>query len=71
MEMTEILTLKMLCTELKLNGREAREALRAAVLDGKQHPELAKAHKAKSPWQWVKGSPAEKEARALFVKQPV
>ena len=66
--MTEIVTLKMLCTELKLNGREAREVLRAAALDAKKNPELVKAHKAKAPWQWVKGSAAEKEARALFSK---
>ena len=27
------------------------------------NPELAKARKPRTPWQWVKGSPAEKEAK--------
>lgn len=59
----EIITLKQLCTELKLDPREARERLRAAAGDAKKNPELAKMHKPRSPWQWVKGSAAEKEAR--------
>jgi predicted transcriptional regulator len=29
----------------------------------KANPELAKARKPRTPWQWVKGSAAEKEAR--------
>lgn len=59
----EIITLKQLCTELKVDPREARERLRAAARDAKKHPELAKMHKPRTPWQWAKGSPAEKEAR--------
>ena len=61
--MSDIITLKQLCLELKLDRREAREILRAAVKDTKNYPELFKSHKAKSAWQWNKASPAEKEAR--------
>jgi hypothetical protein len=63
---TEIITLKQLCTELKLDPREARERLRAAARDARKHPELAKLHKPRTPWQWVKGSAGEKEARGLL-----
>jgi len=61
----EIVTLKQLCAELKLDPREARERLRAAVRDAKKHPELAKMHKPRTPWSWVKGSEGEKEARVV------
>lgn len=61
--MPEIITLKALCKELKLDPREARERLRAAAGDAKTNPELAKARKPRTPWQWVKGSAAEKEAK--------
>lgn len=61
--MADIVTLKDLCEELKLDPREARERLRAAASDAKANPELAKARKPRTPWQWVKGSAAEKEAR--------
>jgi hypothetical protein len=46
--------------------REARERLRDAVTSQWKYPEPAKAHKPRSPWQWVKGSAGEKEARNLF-----
>lgn len=37
----------------------------------KANPELAKARKPRTPWQWLKGSAAEKEARrALQPKKP-
>ena len=62
--MADIITLKQICTELKLDPRESRERLRAAARDAKKHTELAKTHKARAPWTWVKGSPGEKEARA-------
>lgn len=52
----EIITLKALCAELKIDPKEARERLRDAVHDTNKHPELAKSHKPRSPWQWVKGS---------------
>jgi hypothetical protein len=61
--MTDIVTLKAICDELKIDPREARERLRAAASDAKANPELAKARKPRTPWQWVKGSAAEKEAR--------
>ena len=62
----ELVTLKQLCTELKVNAREARERLRGAVREPKKYPELAKSRKPRTPWQWVKGSPGEKEARAAI-----
>ena len=61
--MADIITLKQICTELKLDPREARERLRAAARDAKKHPELAKTHKARAPWTWVRGTAGEKEAR--------
>ena len=60
--MSDIVTLKTICDELKIDPREARERLRAAASDAKAKPELAKARKPRTPWQWVKGSAAEKEA---------
>ena len=64
--MADIVTLKALCAELKINPRDAREKLRDAVRDPKKYPELAKAHKPRAPWQWVKGSAGEKEAKGVF-----
>lgn len=66
--MSDIITLKTLCEELKIDPREARERLRAAASDAKMNPELAKARKPRSPWQWLKGSAAEKEARNALKK---
>ena len=68
--MADIITLKQICTELKLDPRESRERLRAAARDAKKHPELAKTHRARAPWTWVKGSPGEKEARAAVKGLP-
>lgn len=59
--MTDITTLQQLCNEQKTAATQARKLLRAALAGGK-HPELNKAHKPKSAWQWAKGSAAEKEA---------
>jgi hypothetical protein len=56
-------SLKAICSEMKLDPRIAREKLRIAVREAKKYPELAKAHKPRSAWEWPKGSPAEKEAR--------
>ncbi|MGC8203223.1 hypothetical protein ACP2AV_11020 [Aliiroseovarius sp. PTFE2010] len=64
--MSDIITLKTLCEELKIDPREAREKLRAAVSDAKANPELAKTRKPRTPWQWVKGSGAEVEARKIL-----
>ena len=63
--MADIITLKQICSELKLDPREARERLRTAARDAKKHPELAKTHRARAPWTWVKGSPDEKAARIV------
>ena len=56
-------SLKAICAEMKVDPRIAREKLRIAVRDAKKFPELAKAHKPRSAWDWPKGSAAEKEAR--------
>lgn len=64
----EIITLKALCDELKLDPREARERLRDAARDPKKYPELVKSHKPRAAWQWLKGSAGEKEARRLFAR---
>jgi len=66
--MSDIITLKTLCEELKIDPREARERLRAAVSDAKTNPELAKGRKSRTPWQWVKGSGAHSEAKVALKK---
>jgi hypothetical protein len=65
----EIVTLKHLCTELKVDPHEAREKLRLAVRDAKKNPELAKSHKPGHAWEWPKGAPALKEVRAALTAQ--
>jgi len=62
----ETVTLKQLCTELKVDPREAREKLRLAVRDTKKNPELAKSHKPGHAWEWPKSSLALKEVRAAL-----
>lgn len=64
--MADIVTLKTICDELKIDPREARERLRAAASDAKANPELAKGRKPRTPWQWVMGSKAEKEALSVL-----
>jgi hypothetical protein len=59
-------SLKAICSEMKLDPRIAREKLRIAVRDTKKYPELAKTHKSRSTWEWPKGSAAEKEARSAL-----
>lgn len=62
----ELITLKALCAEFKVDPREAREKLRAAARDAKKFPQLAKEHKPRAAWAWTKGSPSYAEAvRAL------
>ncbi len=61
-----MITLKQICAELKLDPREAREMLRSADL--KKYPDLVKGRKPRTPWQWEKGSKAEKQARALLAE---
>jgi hypothetical protein len=62
----EMVTLKQLCTELKVDPREARERLRLAVRDSKKNPELARSHKPGQTWEWPKSSAALKEAKAAL-----
>ena len=62
----DIVTLKQLCTELKVDSREARERLRLAARDAKKNPELAKSHKPGHTWERPKNSIALKEARAAL-----
>jgi hypothetical protein len=62
----EMVTLKQLCTELKVDPREAREKLRLAVRDAKKNPELAKSNKPGHAWEWSKSSPAVKEVRSVL-----
>jgi hypothetical protein len=57
---------KAMCSDLKLDPRLAREKLRIAVRDSKKYPELAKAHKPRRAWEWVKGSLAKKEAHSAL-----
>lgn len=64
--MSDIITLKALCEQMKIDPREARERLRAAVTDAKANPALAKSRKPRTPWQWVKGFEAEKAARSIL-----
>ena len=61
----EMVTLKQLCAELKVDPREARERLRLALRDTKKNAELAKSHKPGHTWEWPKSSTALKEARIV------
>lgn len=57
---TEVVTLKQICTELKIDPTEARVKLRAA---GKRLR-----HTAGKPWEWSKGSPVIKEVGAILTE---
>ena len=61
--MSEIITLKQLCEELNIAPRKARIKLREAI---KENPELAKNHKSRTQWRWVKGSEEWKEIEELI-----
>jgi hypothetical protein len=63
----EKISLKAICSEMKLDPRIAREKLRIAVREAKKFPELAKAHKPRSAWEWPRGSAAENEARSALI----
>ncbi|MDI4655352.1 hypothetical protein [Xanthobacter autotrophicus] len=63
----EMVTLKAICAELKIDPRLAREKLRIAAREAKKFPELAKTHKPRLAWEWPKGSEAEKQARAALL----
>ncbi|MBP7722471.1 MAG: hypothetical protein KA155_08030 [Alphaproteobacteria bacterium] len=58
----ETVSLKAICKEKKLCPRLSRMLLREAVKDTKRYPALAKAHKARTPWMWTKGSKELQEA---------
>ena len=62
----EMITLKQLCNELKVDPREAREKLRLAARDAKKNPELAKSHQPGHSWEWP-NSAALKEARMALI----
>ena len=62
--MADTMTIKELCEELKLDPRLTRMKLREAVKDTEKHPTLAKMHKPRTPWRWLKGSPEDKAIRA-------
>lgn len=64
--MPDEITSKVLCAELGVEPRIAREKHRIAAREPKKYPSLAKAHKPRQPWEWVKGSSAETEARAAL-----
>jgi hypothetical protein len=64
----EMVTLKQLCAELKVDPRGARERLRLAVRDAETNPELVKSHKPGHAWEWPKNSAALKEARAALTR---
>ena len=65
----EPVTLKALCSEMKVDPYEARQKLRAAMKDPKAFPALAKSHKPKTSWEWPKASAALKEARQALAKE--
>ncbi|NKX47768.1 hypothetical protein HGG67_05950 [Rhodobacteraceae bacterium R_SAG8] len=58
--MSETMTLKELCEELKLDPRETRMKLREAL---KNNPDLAAIHTPRTQWRWLKGSAEEKTIR--------
>ena len=64
--MSEIITLKQLCEELKIDPRKARIKLREAI---KENPELAKNHKSRTQWRWVKGSEEYKKMKERLTSQ--
>jgi hypothetical protein len=50
--LSEVITLKSICAELKIEPRVAREKLRAAVREPKKYPNLSKAHKSRQRFRW-------------------
>ena len=66
----EMVTLKQLCAELKVNPREARERLRLAVRASKKSPELAKSHKPGHTWEWPSNSVRTEGSSCRFEALP-
>jgi hypothetical protein len=57
----EVVTLKQICADLKMDPTEARVKLRAA---GKRVR-----HTQGQPWEWSKGSPVLKEVKAVLKEE--
>ena len=70
MTTTQIISLKAVCRDLKIDPRLARMILRDAVKETKKYPTLAKEHKPKMPWEWQKGSKALEEAITALKTTP-
>ena len=64
----ELPTLKFLCAELGVTPTIARDRLRTAARQPKWYPALAKTHKPNQPWEWTKGSAAEREVREVLTR---
>ncbi|MCL4066699.1 hypothetical protein M3484_08950 [Pseudomonas sp. GX19020] len=64
--MADIITLKTICDELKLNPRKARQRLRTAAADNDAYKDLAEGRKPKAIWQWADGSKALEIARKVL-----
>jgi hypothetical protein len=62
----EIVTLKQLCKDKKLDPRLSRMLLRQAAKDSKKYPNLSKDRPARMPWVWPKGSKGLEEAIAIL-----
>jgi hypothetical protein len=54
----KLVSLDELCKELKITGMKARRMLRASGIK----------HKRNASWEWLRGSPELKEARAVLTK---
>lgn len=63
--MSDTITLKALCEELKVDPKSARKQLRLALRKPQKFPELFKSHKRRGSWQWQARSNAGKEARLV------
>ena len=64
--MSDTITLKALCEELKVDPKAARKLLRLALRKPQKFPELVKSHQHRGSWQWQAGSNAGKEARLVL-----
>lgn len=51
-----VVTLADLCTEMKIEPRQARKALREATKDKTRYPLLSERQGNRTPWVWAKDS---------------
>lgn len=65
-----LITLKQICKEQKLDARLARMLLREAAKDTKKYPALSKPRPARTPWMWAKGSKGLEEALDVLKSTP-